>query len=490
MYRLPMGNRLTAFAKHPAGQFVLLLVLALIWRCDTFGDPSLHGDETFYWTVGLAMHDGALPYIDIWDRKPFGLFALYYLIAGLSPGPMAYQIAAALAAAGAAWAICTMALRHAGLQGALLAGAAYLLWLGPLQGYGGQSPVFYNLFIALAALIVLRALPALEQGKAPRTVALAMLLAGLGITIKTTALFEAAFLGLYATAILARSGADLRRVAGMAVGWAAIGAAPSLAIAGGYWLGGHWAEYWHAMVTSNLAKPSDFLTSWIRLRIMFLFLAPLAVLAAFGWLETKRQDRRFLAMWLIAAFVSLLAVANFYIHYAMPLTIPLCLAAAPFLARGSAGRIGIAMLAAMSFFIAQPFQFTHTREARAAMQNLAATVRAHDAGRGLLTFEAPAQLYTYAHKSFMTPLVFPTHLSALIEKDVSHLSTAAEMRRALAAKPGVVVIAQPIHNGPVNAETQGMVESYVRSQCRMIGMRKVMERTQDIDLAVWGDCKS
>ena len=250
---------------------------------------------------------------------------------------------------------------------------------------------------------------------------------------------------------------------------------------------------WRAVAsrfTSNLTKPSDLLTAWVRLRIMFVFIAPLLVFAAFGLLETERETRRFLMLWLLAGFVSLLAVANFYIHYAMPLTIPLCVAAGAFLARGARGRIAIAVLAALSFVVAQPFQFAHTRQSRQAMTELAATVRAHDADRGLLTFEGPSQLYAYTSKPFMTPLVFPTHLSALIEKDVSHLSTAGEMRKALAAKPGVVVMAQPIHNGPVNEETQAMVEAYVRAHCRFIGMRKILERTQDIDLAVWGDCKA
>src|SRR5262249_16912564 len=146
-------------------------------------------------------------------------------------------------------------------------------------------------------LLVLRALPGLREGKAPWQVALAMLLAGLGVTIKTTALFEAMFLGLFATTVLARSGAGLARAAAHAAMWAVIGPAPSLAIAGGYWAIGHWHEFWHAMVTSNLSKPSDFLTSWIRLRIMFLFLAPLAILAGFGLLDTEPPTRRFLLLW-------------------------------------------------------------------------------------------------------------------------------------------------------------------------------------------------
>ena len=150
---------MAAMLKHPAGQFALLLLAALIWRCDTFGDPSLHDDEAFYHAVAVAMHQGALPYVDVWDRKPFGLFALYWLITAVSFAPIAYQLAATLAAATAGWAIARLAQRWSTWQAGLLAGLTYILWLAPLQGYGGQTPVFYNPFIALAALLVVGALP-------------------------------------------------------------------------------------------------------------------------------------------------------------------------------------------------------------------------------------------------------------------------------------------------------------------------------------------
>ncbi len=479
---------MAALLKHPAGQFVLLLLAALIWRCDTFGDPSLHGDEAFYHAVGVAMHQGALPYVDVWDRKPFGLFAIYWLIAGISYAPIAYQLAATLAAATAGWAVARLAQHWTNAQGGLLAGLAYILWLGPLQGYGGQSPVFYNPFIAVSALLIVRALPSLRQGEAPMAVTWAMLLAGLGITIKTTALFEGAFLGLLAAFVLARSSLGVKRSLRPIAVWIALGALPSLAIAAAYWGLGHWHEYWHAMVTSNLAKPADLMTGWIRLRLMFVALAPLLVLAMFGLLDLPGDARRFLTLWLGAALLSLMAVANFYLHYAMPITVPLCVAASGFLARRLGGPAALLALAAFSFWIEPPFRFEHTRASQTAMSQLAQIVKAHDAGRGLLTFEGPSQLFRLTGKSFVTPLVFPTHLSALIERDVSHLATLAEMQRALTERPGVVVMADPIHNGPVNPETEALVRSYVSANCRFIGKRTILERSQSIDLAVWGDC--
>jgi hypothetical protein len=470
------------------GHFAILLLAAVVLRCDTFGDPNLHGDEVFYQTVGIAMHHGALPYVDVWDRKPFGLFVLYYLIAAVSAAPLTYQLFATLFATGTAAAIGAIARRWTNAQGALLAGLCYLLWLAPLQGFGGQSPVFYNLFIATAALLVVRSAPMLAQGRIPAGATLAMLLAGLGITIKTTVVFEAGFLGLFAAWTLYRSPAPRGRVAAAVLAWAALGAVPTLLVAASYAAIGHWAEFWHAMVTSNIAKTPKAPTAVIRLAILVALLSPFLALAALGIRDIAPADRRFVLLWLLTAVIGLCAVPNFYIHYAMPLLVPLCVAAAGFLAR-EAGKLWTVLIATLSLTLATPFQFAHTRESRAAMAELARQVRAHIGRGGLLTYDGPSQLYPLTGQRFMTPLVFPTHLSHAIEKDVSHLSTLGETRRVLALKPGAVVMAEPIRNGPVNEETHRLVLAYVGKHCRLIEAVPVPERLKTDVIIVWGDCR-
>ena len=153
----------------------------------------------------------------------------------------------------------------------------------------------------------------------------------------------------------------------------------------------------------------------------------------------------------------------------MPVTVPLYVAASAFHARRFAGPAALLAIAAM--------------------EALVRTVKAHDAGRDLLTFEAPAALFPMTGKAFVSPLVFPTHFSALIERDVSHFSTLAEMQRVLASKPVVAVLADPIHNGPVNTETEALVRGYVSGNCRLIAKQTILERDQTIDLVVWGDCR-
>ena len=469
-------------------RFLILLLIAVILRCDTFGDPNLHGDENFYLTVGWAMHHGALPYVDVWDRKPLGLFLIYYLIAGISTAPLAYQLIATLFAAATAWVIGTIALRWSNAQGALLAGVCYLLGLAPLQGYGGQSPVFYNLFVATSALLVVRALPQLDRGRVPASVPLAMLLAGASITVKTSAVCEAVFLGLLCVWHVQRSGLGTFRTLRHALALALIGIAPAAIIAAWYWHIGHWGEYWNAMVTSNLSKVPDWQTTRLRFLMLFIQLSPVIALAAFGLLEQRRADRSFVVLWLGAAFLGMLLVPNFYPHYALPLLLPLCIAAAPFLARGAIGRVATVALACLSIWSNPIFQFSHIGRSQAAIAAMSNAVRAHVGGGGLLVFDGPPQLYMLTGQRFMTPLVFPTHLSHLIEKDVSHLSTMGETRRVLALRPGAVVMATGIRNAPENFETQHLVQDYVTQNCRLITTVLTPERNREDWIAVWGDC--
>lgn len=467
--------------------FLLLLLVTLALRFDALGDPNLHGDEVFYHTVGVAMHHGALPYVDVWDRKPFGLFAVFWLIAAFSEHVLAYQIVAALFAAGTAWAVAAIARHWTSARGSLLAGVLYLLYLKPLQGFGGQSPVLYNLFMALAALLVFRALPALREGRVPASVPAAMLLAGTGITLKTTALAEAAFLGLFAAWTLWRAVPDKARVLRQAALWALIGAAPTLVIALAYWLNGHFAEYWHAMVTSNLSKPPHWPTSMARLKIMAALLVPAMVLALLGLLR-QESERGFVIAWIVAAVIGLWSMPNFYLHYAMPLAVPLCLAAAAFLARGLIGIAIVLVLAALSLN-ALPPKIGHAARSAAAIDRLVRAIETHRGPGPLFLYDAPPQLYVRTGQPFVTPLVFPTHLSQLTEKDTSHLSTLAETRRVLALRPGAVAMAASPRNSPANLQTRALVMAYVGANCRLVDMVDTPEWLKSDMIAVWGDCR-
>lgn len=476
-------------ADRPAAWFAILLALAILLRCGTFGDPNLFVDEAFYFASGIEMHHGALPYVDIWDRKPFGSFALFYLIAALSHAPVAYQIAAALCAAGTAAVITIIARLWIGLRGALLGGASYLFMLPLLSGYGGQTPVFYNLLVAIAALLVLRARSELEAGHAPRSVAVAMVLAGLAITVKQTTACEGVFLGLYACWSLSKSGATQARLLRAMAFWATLGAGPMLVIAGGYWAGGHWSELWHAMVTSNLAKQPDWYSDWVRAQLLMIGIGPLLLLGGAGLTTLPPEGRRFMTGWLLAAMAGLVVVPNFYPHYALPLTLPLCIAAGAYFDRGAIGLSGAAVIALLSLYKVPPLDFEHTRRSRMAMEELAQAIRIHGGERGLLVYDGPPMLYPMTGQRFLTPLAFPPHLNHLPERDVSHLSTLGEVQRVLSRAPGAVVLAPEVRITPPNADTRTLVLDYAQVHCHPVALVEALEFERSDRIAVYGDCR-
>jgi hypothetical protein len=466
-------------------QFVLLLLVALALRAYTFGDPNLFIDEAFYFAAGNAMHHGALPYVDVWDRKPFGLFLIYAAIAGISSAPAAYQIAATLFAAATAWIIGRIVNVWNQGPGALFAGIAYLFLLSAFQGFGGQTPVFYNLFVALAALLVARSLPALREGQAPRAVAFAMLSAGIAITIKTTALFEGLFLGLYALSAL-----PAEKRLRCSAGWALAGAAPTLLIALGYALVGHWPEYWQAMAGANLSADRwDAYSAQMRLLLMLFALAPILALAAFGWLELKVEAKRFAGLWILAALVGLFAFPYFHKHYALPLLVPLCATAGAYFSRRLLGPVGLAFVCIVAYRAAPSLDRPHTLRSQAAMAQIATAINAHSGGRGLLIYEGPPFLYTLTGQPFPSPLAFPAHLYHAIERDVSHLSTLAEVRRVIATRPGVVVMTREPRDGPLNQDTFAVVLAYVEANCRLVSAVEAPERLRSDQVLVWGDCR-
>src|SRR3546814_14955164 len=98
---------------------LLLLLAALIVRAPTFGNPVLHVDETFYFTVAREMLRGDLVHVDIWDRKPIGLFLIYLVpaLAGVKLGILAYQALALAAVVATAALIVRLAKAVGGLRG-------------------------------------------------------------------------------------------------------------------------------------------------------------------------------------------------------------------------------------------------------------------------------------------------------------------------------------------------------------------------------------
>ncbi len=78
---MPSLDRPTTSTAH---RLLILLAVAILARALTFGNPVVHVDEEFYFFTGHSMWQGAWPFVDVWDRKPVGLFLLYALPAAFA----------------------------------------------------------------------------------------------------------------------------------------------------------------------------------------------------------------------------------------------------------------------------------------------------------------------------------------------------------------------------------------------------------------------
>ncbi len=463
-----------------AGQWPLavwLFAIALLSRFTVFGDTNYFNDEYFYFQGGLRLWQGELPYVDVWDRKGPGLFLTYALAGAFSSSVIAYQTLALLFAAATALCVAAIARRFATPAGAALGGTLYLVLLVFFGGGGGQSPVFYNLWIALAALGVLRSFPALDRGETPPALYAAMASAGFALTFKQTAICESLFLGAVALWRLWRGGMAPRRLAMAALGLAAAGIAPMALFAAIYAAAGHFGEFWHAMVTANLAKsynPAD--DAGKRIATLAMLFAPALLPALIGAIVVRQQaPRLFLAGWLTASLAGFAIVPNFYEHYLLPVCLPVSVAAAAAFGAHRIGRLYGAALIAFGLLLGPAFDTAARRQSREVMAAMAADIRASAPRPRLLVYEGPVDLYRQIGVYPPTALYYPLHLYFPAEHNVSHIATADAMRTILAWRPTAVVTYRAMPDYEENQASAPQVRAYIVSNCQLKATRNLPE---------------
>jgi len=443
------GTAARAGRALPAAAWLMLAALGLrVWD---WNNPVLGLDEQWYLLVGDRMWRGAVPYIDLWDRKPVGLFLLYAgfrLLPG--DGVLAYQVVATLAAGATAAVVRRAALvAGAGPLGAGAAGLLYLAGLSVLGGQGGQAPVFYNLPMTVAALLTLglfvgRNLP--DARAVLRSGVLACALAGVAIQIKTSAAFEGAFFGVAHLWALRRAGLGHAGVARSAALLALVGLAPTLAAAAAYAMMGVRAldAFWFAnFVSILLRQPYPPLVVAGKLVGDLALLLPLLVPAGVAlWRRRTRRPggtgvRSAAALWLAAAVAGFVAIGTFHDHYALPLLAPLAVVAAPALDEAAAALacLGVAGLLLAADALRRP-------DDAASERRLAQVVRARSApGRCPWIASGNPIAYLLADACIPTPYAFPNTLMHRTERGATGIDEAAEAHRILAARPPMLAVA-------------------------------------------------
>ena len=441
----------------------LLIVWSLAIRCALFGNPLIDHDDEFFLLVGDRMLHGALPYVDIWDRKPIGLFLLYAAIRTLGgEGIVQYQLVACLFAALTALLIWRMARKIAEPAPALIAALVYLTFSVLFNGAGGEAPVFYNLLVALAALILLE-MPEWPWAERPAALGAAgcatMLLVGIAIQIKYTVMFEGLFFGLLLMRRARRL--PLAQAGALTLAWIACALLPTAAATLAYYGMGHGDAFVQANFVSIFYRQEPKLPAFGRLAVTLMLLAPLLYCAWRGWrrplAQTPAKARGFLAAWCGAAIAGYLVFGTYYDHYALPVLVPLSVLAgigftAPGAAIGARVTLAFAVVAALGA-VALRIHVTGTARQLAPLSRM---VRANLDGC-LFVYEGEPILYHTSKACTVSRFVFPSHLNAAKEQGALGVDARAETQRILAQRPSVIVTSDHARPADTNFATRRLV---------------------------------
>jgi hypothetical protein len=419
---------------------LLFATVALAVRLPLLGNPVSFMDEEFYLLVADRMAHGVLPYVGIWDRKPIGLFLIYRAGMGLPVDPvLGYELIGLAASVATAFVVERLAALFAPPRGARAAALAYLLFQPVFNAALGQSPVFYNLPVALAALIVIRAAARDRSPMLVRDGLLAMALIGIALQIKYTALFEGLALGLV---LLWRGRADgwtLPRLGGAAAGWVLASLVPTLAAWLAYVALGHGEAFVQANFLSIFGRGARDGEEWRRLGGITAMLLPFWVLVGLG--RPARGDPRAwraAQVWAAAALAGFLGFGTWYDHYAAPLLAPLAMLAAPALARHRfAAPVLLAIGTALALTVTLVQRERYGSAAEFARANALIAQALH--GGCLYVFDGHPAFYRAAPACIPTRYAFPAHLATSLEANAIGTDPAREVGRIMAGRPDVVV---------------------------------------------------
>ena len=474
---------LATFVQH--WPITVLLVIALIVRSPLYGDPDVHLDEQFYLLVGDRMWQGALPYVDIWDRKPIGLFLIYAAARMLGgDGVIQYQVLAALFAGATAGVIWIMACRHASKLGAFLSSLCYLFWLNIFGGSAGQSPVFYNLFVAIAALLAMRSNDTCDPHRITRLGVVAMVVCGLSLQIKYTAVIESTYLGTWFLWRLWQVTRNIWRIILTGLAWALLGTAATTLVAVFYAVSGYSHEFFFANFISIFNR--GYLgNEFMQRAFQFYFLIPLPLtlcipLGLFLRWQQRHQggtkDLALLTGWLIAAFGGFIMIGNFYDHYALPLLTPTFVAIAPLFCRQPVGKALATILVGYVLFLRIP-DFSYVQKKREKIEQLTKAVTPYVKNHCLFIFDGPSIIYLKTRACMATRFAYSDHLINSVEDGAIGTDTVKELRRILDSRPGAIITAEAPVIPEMNMRTLSLLRERLPKEYDLIAAVDHPDRT-------------
>lgn len=460
---------------------LLLLGVTAAVRAIWLGDPAVDHDEQLYSLIGSAMLDGQWPYVDLWDRKPFGLFAIFAAAhALLGPGAQAYQLVAGLFAFASAALTYAIARRLSNIPTALAASVLAIVLLAAYGARSGQAEIFF-LPLMLGMVWLLRDV---ESRQLAHRAQLAMLLGGVALQVKYSVLPQCLVLGFYALYWLWRQDRRGAAVLGHAVSFATLGLLPTALVFGGYILAGHGDAWLFANLESFFLREGSG-EGRISLRVLAMGSACFVLLAG-GYYAAVRfvgpdhtQTYRLVLVWALSCLASVFLPATIYYYYFAALVPAAVLVAVPLLDTRGPGKWVPALAAPLIAlaFLDPLWLHEQSQQRREAIARLSQAIDplVGEEGRCLFVFDGPSALYRLSGSCLPTPLVYPDHLNNRMELRALPLDPVSETGRILAQRPPVIVTAdRPL--GPPNRASEQAVRDAIAARYIPLARELVHDR--------------
>jgi hypothetical protein len=455
----------------------LMVIVTLATRLTYFGHPASDYDEQLYSLIGSQMHNGLLPYVDLWDRKPFGLFLIYAFAHTLGgDGPVPYQLLAFAACLLGGWQVWRLG-RHIVDSGtAALASSFYPIQMAVYSSHSGQSEIFFTpVMMAMAQLLL-----AAEQR--PDTIArkyclTAMALGGIALQIKYTVLFQCLFFGVCALYILHRKGRSTRQLLADSVLFGVVGVAPTALVAAYFALQGGLSEFIFANFQSILLRESMPLSmTWQR---QLTFAAPLIAITAASLIYVSRirigsatRGWWLALVWLSSSIAGLVMVRTIYPYYYAALVPPIILLSMPLFDRSKAHGLIIwaVLLGGRLIMFDPPAKFAAAKNERASLARITSELTPFVGPRTncLFVFDGPTALYRLTGSGLPTRFIYPDHLNNALEANALPVRPEQEVSRVFANRPGAVVTS-PDALTLQNAKTMALVSRELATHYRSLG---------------------
>lgn len=464
--------------------FLLIAVFCFLLRLPTFGNPMLDYDEQLYLVVGDRILHGQLPYVDLWDRKPVGLFLFYAGVRLLGGnGIIQYQLIATLCVAITSSVIWSIVRRNAGALQGFVAAIAYVLLLNVLSGMGGQAPVIYNALTACAAWAAFRSNDTQSQSRIASLAFMAMALMGIAIQFKYTPFVEGIFLGMWFLWRLWKVSMPLNRLIPMAVAMIILALLPTLAAIAYYAWIGHLDAFIQANFISVFHR-KPFPVETHLLQVKFVLIKAICVIAPAPWAlilrwrqsnPAKLEDFWLLAGWTVFAVAGFIMLGDFYDFYFITVLPPLCILVAPLVRAGRMGFFIICMLCLWPALLTPPNYF-RTKAYEKAAQQLTRAITPYVTDRCLYVYDGPTILYLLTHACASSRYIYPDHLTNPTEIPALGVSAEAEEARLLASRPGAIVTADRPLVPRVDSGTQKLVRAALARDYVLVARVSVIER--------------